>query len=375
MNPARVLLPLWVASFAAAQPTVVATGLESPLKVIFTQGGNLLVAEAGRLPNTGRVSILTRGGSRRTLLEALPSGLDVENNPIGPTGMALRGQRLYVLIGIGDALRRGAAPGTEVANPEGPSSGLLSSLWSFEFSQPVDTVTGPLRVGLADQIRLLDGEESTINDEVGNTALVRLIADFRDFVPEPGRGVRGSDPYGLALDPADPDLAYVADAGMNAVLSVHLGTGRYRTLAKFAPLPHGLRIGPPVAEAVPTQVLLSGRFLLVPLFSGFPFPPAETRVVSVDTASGEQNLFLSGLSTPIDIARRDAGGRTQYFVLEHSASLLEGGPGRLRQYNTGLGEVIEEGLARPTSMALDPASGEIFVTELGPGRLVKVQAR
>ncbi len=373
---ARALLPLLILlPHAVAQPTIVATGLESPLKVILTPGGNLLVAEAGRLPNSGRISILTRGGSRRTLLDALPSGLDVENNPIGPTGMALRGQTLYVLIGIGDVLRNGATPGSEAANPAGPSSGLLSSLWSFEFSQPVDTVTGSLRVSLADQGKLIDGDDATITDDVGNTARVRLIADFRDFVPEGGRGVRGSDPYGLALDAADPDLAYVADAGQNAVLSVRLSTGRSRTVAKFPPLQHSVRFGPRVADAVPTQVLLTGPFLLVPLFTGFPFPPAESVVASVDTRSGARGLFLAGLSSPIDIAQREVNGRTQYFVLEFSSDLLGDGAGRLRQYNTGLGDVIADTLVTPTSMAVDPASGEIFVTELGPGRLLKLQAR
>ena len=65
---AAIWLPAMFAAPAqcAAQP-VVASGLRAPVKLIFTQQGNLLVAEAGSGPNTGRLSFVDpANGHRRT---------------------------------------------------------------------------------------------------------------------------------------------------------------------------------------------------------------------------------------------------------------------------------------------------------------------
>ena len=53
---------------AGQQISVFATGLKTPTKVRLTPGGNLLVAEGGTGPNTGRLSILARNGARRALI-------------------------------------------------------------------------------------------------------------------------------------------------------------------------------------------------------------------------------------------------------------------------------------------------------------------
>ncbi|MGH9673175.1 MAG: ScyD/ScyE family protein [Bryobacteraceae bacterium] len=372
MNALRMLMALCAASSLYSQE-VIATGLQSPVKIILTPGGNLLVAEAGRTANSGVISVVTRTGARRPLIEALPSGLDVTGSPLGPTGIALRGNTLYVLIGIGDVLRRGQ-PGQEVANPAGPSSGLLSSLWSIELSAPVDTTTGPFQVRLADTTLLLDGEETTMEDPVGNKAVVRLITDFRDYVPDRQTVLRGSDPYGLALDPDDPDLGYVADAGMNSLLAVRLSTGRVRTVLRVPPVAHTRRIGPPLADSVPTQVVFFGRQILVTRFSGFPFPNEHATVEVFDPATKSLTPFFTGLSTPIDVAHSSVNGRLRMLVLEFSADLLGDLPGRLRLYDSPQSAFLSESLITPTAMAFDAASGEIFITEYGPGRIVRVRA-
>ena len=72
----KVLLCAHLAVFSAMAQNVrvFASGLQKPLRLVFTPQGNLLVSEGG-LPesNTGRVSILDRGGARRSLLEGLPT--------------------------------------------------------------------------------------------------------------------------------------------------------------------------------------------------------------------------------------------------------------------------------------------------------------
>jgi hypothetical protein len=59
--------------------------------------GNLLVAESGGAPNTGRVSIVDQFGNRRTPIDGLPSGISAEGGgPSSPQGLDLRGRTLFV---------------------------------------------------------------------------------------------------------------------------------------------------------------------------------------------------------------------------------------------------------------------------------------
>lgn len=91
-------------------------GLLTPTKIVMTRGGNLLVSEGGNPPatfvaNHGRVSLVDRGGVRRTLIDRLPAGLDLDDGgSSGPSGLWLADRyTLYVAIGIGDVTTRNAA--------------------------------------------------------------------------------------------------------------------------------------------------------------------------------------------------------------------------------------------------------------------------
>src|SRR5688572_18342598 len=97
------------ASAQSATSSVFATGLKAPIKIITSPKGNLLVAEAGMGPNTGRISILDLSGNRRTLLDGLPSGFaPPDGAPSGPSGLAFRGRTLFVVIGSGDTVITGS---------------------------------------------------------------------------------------------------------------------------------------------------------------------------------------------------------------------------------------------------------------------------
>src|SRR5436190_13563296 len=112
-------------SVAQCPTTVLASDLRAPTKIILSQNGNLLVAEQGNGPNTGRISILDpSSGERRTLLDGLPSAINNLGGfpaPSGPSGLAMRGRTLFIAIGVGDAALLGPFPGTELPNPN-PSS-------------------------------------------------------------------------------------------------------------------------------------------------------------------------------------------------------------------------------------------------------------
>ena len=100
------LFALAPASARAQSVTVFASGLEAPTKVVATGKGNLLVAEGGHGPNTGRISIVDPTGVRRTLVDGLPSAfnLTAEGSPSGPSGIAIRGNTVYVSIAYGDVV-------------------------------------------------------------------------------------------------------------------------------------------------------------------------------------------------------------------------------------------------------------------------------
>jgi hypothetical protein len=64
-----------------------------------------------------------------------------------------------------------------------------------------------------------------------------------------------------------------------------------------------------------------------------------------------------------------------FLTLEFSADMLSGAPGRMRFYDSTNvpGTVIADCLITPTSMAVDERSGDVYVTEIFTGRVVKVR--
>src|SRR5205085_4173631 len=101
----KSLLPfLFLASSAWCQPQTLITGLQAPVKIILTPRGNFLVTETTMIPNSGRLSFVSREGVRRSLIEGLPSGIAVTlDGGSGRSAMALRDGALYQSIGPGDS--------------------------------------------------------------------------------------------------------------------------------------------------------------------------------------------------------------------------------------------------------------------------------
>ena len=353
-----------------------AVDLRAPIKIIFSTQGNLLVAEGGTGPNTGRISILDSGtGDRRTLLDGLPSGLAPPGGePIGPTGLFMRGRTLYVNIGEGDATLRGPAQGTNVPNPNA-SSPIFSSVLAIHFSAHVEETTSGLTLIMADHFALKNGFQVDLDDGAGDKLTVSLVTDFPDYVsaPRPNvpNAVRPSNPFGLV---AVEEQLYVVDAGMNIVRRVDLETGDSSTLTTFANLPNTRGFGPPTVEAVPDSIRLFDEGLLVTLLSGAPFPLGQAQVRTVDLA-GAHAPFITGLTTAIDVLPvKSQGGASQFLTLEHSLDLVARLPGRIQLFvspeTTPI--VIADCLQRPTSMALGKKTGDLFVTEIFTGQVVKI---
>lgn len=365
------------APFAArggAQCSQLVGGLLRPLALTQTQKGNFIVAESGTTtPNTGRLSIVDLDGTRRTLVEGLPAGVNYEtNSPSGPAGLLMRGRTLYLLIGVGDNILAGPSMGTTRANPT-PSSPLLSSLLAFHFTGAVEQNTQGFTLTMAHQQTLAAGTAVTLTNTAGESMTVERVVDFPNSTPEPRpdfpENVRNVNPFGLV---AVGERLFVADGGQNLVWRVDLGARTFDVLARFPniPNPQFPTLGGPILEAVPTGLTYSEGRLLVALFRGFPFPAGSGTIMQVDPVSGSFSSFIGNLKTPIDIlaVRRDddVTAALQHLVLQHASGPVRTPPGLLLRFVTPGGTPITEAscFTAPSGMVLDSTSGRLYVTQL-----------
>ena len=364
---------IFAASMWGQAPQVVITGLQAPQKVILTPGGNLLVSETSMAINAGRISMVTRAGARKSLIEALPSGIEVTGGGSGPTAMALRDRTLYVAIGGGDAERRGTAAGTSIHNPEGASSLLFTSILTFQLSGDIDSLGGPFRLTPENQVAISDGGEVSLTDGAGGTARVSLLTRFPASEPDRNAIYKFSNLWGLAFTPDGRGL-YLNDASNNSVSRVDLATGRWQRLARFAPFRNPGPVGPPVVDAVPTTVRVYGDQVLVSFLTGFPFNRGEARVMALNPVERTLEPFISGLTSVTDVLwHTRPNGMSRFYVTEFSTnqSATPAAPGRLLRFDGPSGQVLLDDLRAPTSMAYDAATGDLFILELS-GRLLRL---
>lgn len=369
---------------ARGQCTPVVSGLNSPLGITQSNQGNLIVSETGTAAlHSGRISIVDPSGTRRTLLNGLPSAINDVLEPSGPAGVFMRGRTLYVAIGIGDSIVAGG-PGIAFANPN-PSSPIFSSILALHFSANVERNTAGFALSFAQQVALANGQKVTLSNGGGDKLMVELIANFPNFTPNPppAGNVRGSNPFDLVVV---GNQIYITDGGQNSVWQVDIATGAFSTLVTFPNVPNTLfpGFGPPTSEAVPTGIAYADGRLLVTLFTGFPFPPGSSRVEQVDPSTGAITPFISGRKTAIDVLPIREGSDTDHLVLQHASPFgpFFPPPGLLLHFETPAAPptTVANCLLRPTSMTLDEKTGTLYITELGAGpqipgagRVVRVQ--
>jgi hypothetical protein len=369
---------LFVSAFhaqAQCPPNVLTSGLRTPLGITQSNQNNLLVSESGTAAvlHSGRISIVEPDGTRRTLLDGLPSAPNDVGDPSGPAGVFMRGRTLYVVIGVGDTTLPNQFP-----NPN-PSSPIFSSVLAIHFSAGVERkTTQGFVLPLIAQQTLAAGQKVTLSSTDGGKLTIELIANFPDFTVDATRptGFRNVNPFDLVVV---GDQIYVTDGGQNLVRQVDIETGSFSTLATFPNVANPLMVGPPglTVEAVPTGIAYSDGQLLVTLFRGFPFPPVSV-VEQVDPQTGAHAPFISGLRTAIDIVPIREGSETHYLVLLHSSA---GGaplppfanPGQLLHFYSPAGPptVVSNCLTRPTSMVVDEKTGLTYVTDFS-GRIIEI---
>ena len=378
-----ITIGLFVPTVIAQTITVLTSGLKRPNKTILTDQGNLLVAEGGTGIHDGRISIINpQTGLRRTLLNGLPSAAGRYNLPQGPSSIVMRGRDLYITIGEGNPTVACEAPCIQIPNPSGASSPIFSSVLVLHFSAHTEMITTGFTHAPTDDLALKNGQQLLFDNGGGDSATLELLADFHDTAPAPRRGayqsVAASNPFGVEIM---ANHLYVTDGGMNNVWKVGIETGEIDELIRFPDLVlPSLR----VKEAVPTGIRRYGSQLLVVLFRGgsdnfFGDIIAEVRIV--DPQTGADAPFIEGLTAAIDVLPVPVGlRRPDYFhVLEFGVFNPPNGPGRkptqlLRFDNPAGAPVSALDLGNfATSMTRDPSSGDIYVTRIFTGAIVRVR--
>ncbi len=382
-------------------------GLNTPNKIINAPDNSMIVAEAGTtMANSGRLSIIDRtSGARHTLIGGLPSAVSFLGGPMGdpdgPSGLALQGNKLWVTIGVGDAVLPGGGPGLETPNPM-PSSPLFDSVLELTLPGGFAILDSAFVLTPANQIALNAGSTVTLNNTEGKSLSIKVVANLPDWRPAPRpdapANVKASHLFGVEWW---QKVLFVVDSGHNEIKQVSRKDGSVSVLVAFPVRANPLPFGPPFIEAVPTNIHRVGNQLLVTLLTGFPFVPnlAEVRRINIKDASHEQ--FIGGLTSAMDILKIEdddeklaapadgsifakgksatdqslaPGDDNAFYTLEFSTNQLMGAPGRLRFYATPDAAPVNvlSNLITPTSMTRDPETGNVFITNIGPGIVTKV---
>lgn len=355
-----------------AQATVYATGLKSPVKLDTTRGGALLVSERGTGNNDGRLSRVDSGGAIVPLVDGFGSGLEVQGQPAGPSAVLARGCcSVDLVMGEGDVLRFGPnGPPQQVPNLVGSKSPTFSSVLRLHFDRPLDQVTGGFTLTLPDHFKLTDGETVRLENAAGEKVWIRMVADLKDFWPDPITNVRGSNPFAMATSGLF-DCLVAVDAGQNSVVQIDL-IGPPKTVLRFPPIPNAPGSGPPFSDAVPTGIRhVGGSKYIVSLLTGVPFTPGAASIRLVDIDARTQSTLIPGLTAATDVLK--IGGT--YYVLEISTNLMAGAPGRLlRIASPGATPTVAAfPVIGGSGMTYAKAENAIYIAEIFTGRIVRVQ--
>jgi hypothetical protein len=372
---AALAWPVLFAGNSFGQTTIFSTGLTNPTKVICLGGGNLLVAETPTALNSGRVSFIDPAGTRHTVLDGLPSGPSApDGTPDGPNGLALSGSSLlYIGIGEGDTHVSGPTPNTIIPNPSGPSSPIFDTVLSVTFSAPISNLAAGFTLSLANQSTLADGKAVILNNGFNQSATIQLVGALRVDRPDPITIYRNAHLYNLAISTQLPAQLYLDDAGDNAIWRLDLRSSVPTILTRFPNIVNPAGSLPPSSEAVPTSVHAYDGHLLVTEFSGAPFIPGHSSVVTVDLDTGAVAPLVSGLSFAIDALQLTFGPNPQALILEYTTNLLSGATGQLLVYSGRSTSVLASGLPTPTSMAVDLGRSAVFITNSSGGQILEVQ--
>ncbi len=311
---------------AQVAPTIVAGDFVNNLiGVEVDESGNLWVTEYGQANDDGVITIIAPDGTKTVFMTGLPSAL----NPL--TGEVAGAFRTYqmpnnkVLIVVGEG-------------PHAMGESLL----------------------VVDKSNFTPGTPLTLND-------VELSMKLGDHVHD--QGLLQSDPYNITWA-ANGDIL-VADAGANLILKVEATTGTVSTVAALPPIPNPLPFGPPVMDAVPTDIVpkADGSGYYVCQLTGFPFVDSVSTIFNLDN-SGNLTPWQTGFTLITDMGYDPKDGNlcvlqfSRFGALDTTLTFFPGAGRVIKLWPDGSREVIAENFIGFAPSFTFDAAGDLYVTDL-----------
>jgi len=306
---------LW-AGLSHAQLPPYAANLATPIGLEVDDQGWLWVAEVGSGNNDGAISVVTPDGQVHSFIE----GLGSVTEPGGVAGsyhLELIDGFIYITNGLGTVTPDGYLLRID---PTGFTPG-----------------NGPLPVSAI--------------DTVANTGVFASA-----------NGLMENNLYDIEPGP-DGDL-FLADAGSNSVYRMDGQTGEMEVFASLDPTPNPTQVGPPVIEAVPSNLLYDGEYLYVSTFSGFPFLEGAARIYQINM-DGEVQLFQEGLTLITDLDTNPSDGSLmalQMGLYDLNDGFVPETGSLVRVREDGIDSLLT-GLLLPSGMHMAP-DGDLFIASL-----------
>ncbi|ACL39418.1 conserved hypothetical protein [Pseudarthrobacter chlorophenolicus A6] len=280
------------------KPDEVATGLATPLHLALGTAKSIYVSQ----DFAGKLSRVNRGGTVDDVYTSPKPGWDV-------AGVDTRGATTFFLESTGAGLGKpeNLEGYLEAISPNGDVR-TIANFADYEREENPD-----------------GNQEYGFGDDVSDACLQQWPKES----PAPARytGTVDSHPYALAVQ---GNTAYVADAGMNAILTVNLRSGEISTLAVLPPRPTvipeaaarpeaegGLGVPACVAgheyafEPVPTDVEIGpDGWLYVSSLPGGPESPAlgdRGAIFRINPWNGRTKVWVDYILSPTGLAVADNG--------------------------------------------------------------------
>jgi len=333
----------------STEPTVVASGLNTPMGVLVEDDGTIWITDSGiggpdsvempdpmsgqmaKLPvgNTARLVRVDPTGTQTDVVPDLPS-LILPDAPIGAARIAMWNGSVYFTTGA----------------------------WM--------TGIGPRQPRNAALMRV-DGDQVT---EVANTW------DIEESQNPEGALVE-AHPFGITVGP--DNALWIADAAGNDLFRLANPSSSPELVTVFhalpSPVPNAARGNAMEAEAVPTSVAFMNGEMYVSLLPGAPFVPGDGKVVHV-SSTGEVTDYATGFSMLSDLKTGPDGNLygvsmgvfTDQGPTPNSGAIIRIGPGETS-------EPVLSGLQLPVALAFD-ADGNAYVVmsalgQPGAGQVMK----
>lgn len=229
---------------ALGPPSVLASGLQSPIGSTVGPGGALYVAEgpAGRISRVDRQT-----GNITTFASGLPKAIISANNgfitvPVGgPTDVAFIGNTAYVLVTLVDSLVGGSNI-DGIYRLDGPDSfTVIADIGTFNVNNP-PTIPFPIQVATGVQFAMQPYQGGFLVTDGHLNRVLSVTMDGKISIVEPFDDIV---PTGLTLSP--PGTVFMAEAGPVPHLPQN---GK---IVKFQPQPNS-----PVTEVASGASLLVG---------------------------------------------------------------------------------------------------------------------